>query len=68
MGKDQCGSQDKQTTTAWWLVSNRNSMPLAMKRQIKDQKKQSFPNTNLDRPGKTGTTSRLHFSAMHKLY
>jgi len=43
-------------------------MPLAMKRQINDQKKQSFPNTNLDRLGKTGTTSQLHFSAMHKLY
>jgi len=32
--------------------------------------KQSFPNTNLDLAGKTGTTSRTHFSAMHndKLY
>ena len=66
--KTSAAPKTSKTTTAWWLVSNRNSMPLAMKRQINDQKKQSFPNTNLDRPGKTGTTSRLHFSAMHKLY
>ena len=36
-----------KTITAWWLRSNLKQMPLVMKCQI-NQKKQIFPNTNLD--------------------
>jgi len=54
-------------TGSLYLVSNWSRMPLAMKRQINNEKNLIFPNSNLDRLGKTGTTSELHFSAMHKL-
>ena len=66
-GKTRVASKTSKTTTAWWLVSNWSRMPLAMKRQINNEKNLIFPNSNLDRLGKTGTTSELHFSAMHKL-
>ena len=60
-GKTRVASKTSKTTTAWWLVSNWSRMPLAMKRQINNEKNLIFPNSNLDRLGKTGTTSELHF-------
>jgi len=59
--------KESKTTTAWGLAW-KTDLPLAMKRQINNEETEIFPNSNMDRLGKTGTTSELHFSAMHKLY
>jgi len=50
------------------ILVQSNKMPETLKCQINNEKSQIFPNSNLDHLGKTGTTSQLHFFAMHKLY
>ena len=37
IGKTRVASKTSKPTTAWWLVSNWSSMPLAMKRQINNE-------------------------------
>ena len=54
--KTSAAPKTSKTTTAWWLVSKWNSMPLAMKCQISNEKSQIFPDTNLDRLQKLSAT------------
>ena len=43
-GKTRMVPKVGKTTTVWFLASNSKDMPLAMKCQINNEKKQSFPN------------------------
>ena len=65
-GKTRMAPTPSKTTTAWWLVSNLTDVPLCMKCES-----QIFPNTNLDRLGKTGPYLQLRsftLFALHYLY
>jgi len=52
--------------TAWWLASNLTDVTLAMKCEINGQKSQTFPNTSVDRLGKSGGYLQLgSFTFLH---
>ena len=70
-GKTRMAPKPSKTTTARWLARNSKTMALVIKCQINNQKSQSFPNTNLDRLGKTSRHLQLRsftFFALHDLY
>ena len=66
-GKTRMAPKTSKFTTAWWLASKWQNMPLAMKCQINNQKSKIFPNTNLDRLGKTGRYLQLFCTAQTPL-
>ena len=45
IGKTRMVPKPSKFTTAWWLLSNSKSMPLAMKCQVNSEKSQIFQNT-----------------------